>query len=124
VPAPEVEVDELLAGFDDSRPLYEAVDALALSLGDVRSRITRTQVAYRRRRTFALFWIPARHRGRGPGIPVVLSIVRDHQMASSRFKETLAISPGRWLHHLELRDVAELDDEVHEWLLAAADEAT
>jgi hypothetical protein len=29
-------------------------------------------------------------------------------------------TPGRWMHHLEVRDVTELDDEVAGWLLDAA----
>lgn len=38
---------------------------------------------------------------------------------SPRWKEIVEPALGHFMHHLELRDPAELDDEVHGWLRRA-----
>jgi hypothetical protein len=53
----------------------------------------------------------------------VLSIALDRELSSSRFKQVVHPSPRIWLHHLELRSLDDLDDEVQSWLRAAYDAA-
>jgi len=50
---------------------------------------------------------------------VVLSIELGHRDESRR----LRVSPRHWIHHLEVRAVAELDDEVGVWLREATERA-
>jgi hypothetical protein len=40
---------------------------------------------------------------------------------SDRFKEVVNPGPGRWMHHLEIQDLSDIDDEVRHWLKEAAD---
>jgi Domain of unknown function (DUF5655) len=53
----------------------------------------------------------------------VLSIAMDRPIVSDRFKEVVQPAPGTWMHHLEVRDPGEIDDEVATWLRDAADRA-
>ncbi|HSK90808.1 MAG TPA: DUF5655 domain-containing protein [Euzebyales bacterium] len=92
------------------------------SFGAVEVRTTKSQIAFRRRRGFAYVWLPPRYL-RAPQAEVVLSIALDHALPSPRFKEIAHPARGVWQHHLQIGDVAEVDDEVREWLRAAYDRA-
>lgn len=94
--------------------------ALVPTYPDLTVRVSKSQVAFRRRRGFAYLWVPGRYLRR-PTAPVVLSLATPHRIASPRFKEV--VRPGPWMHHLELTAAAEVDEEVIGWLTAAADEA-
>jgi hypothetical protein len=91
--------------------------ALVAARPDVTVRVTRSQVAFRRRRGFAYLWRPGRYL-RHPAADVVLSLALDERLASPRFKEV--VHPGPWMHHLEIHVLEDVDDEVLGWLDAAA----
>jgi hypothetical protein len=42
-----------------------------------------------------------------------------HRQSSSRFKEVAHPARTTWMHHLEVRSLEELDDEVLSWLAQA-----
>lgn len=94
--------------------------ALRRTYPDVSVRVSRSQVAFRRGRGFAYLWVPGQYLRR-PAAPVVLSIASRERISSPRFKEV--VHPGPWMHHLEVTDAGQVDDEVRGWLLAAAEEA-
>lgn len=87
-------------------------------LGAPEVRVTRSQVAYRRRRAFAWTWLPGRWL-RAPAADVVLSIALPRRDESPRWKEVVHPSGRWWMHHLEIRAEDDLDDEVAAWLAEA-----
>ena len=119
-------LDEQLDAFFDDRAeahsLFDAVRSLIEALGPVDLRVTKSQVAFSRRRAFAWAWMPDRYL-RGETAPLVLSIALSRRDESPRWKEAVEPRPGRWMHHLELRSADELDDEVRAWLTEARDAA-
>jgi hypothetical protein len=94
-------------------------DELTEAFDDVEVRTTRSQVAFRRRRGFAVLWRPGRYLA-NPGAEVVLSILLDRSASSPRWKEVVHPAPGRWQHHLEVHAVTDIDAEVRTWLHEAA----
>lgn len=84
-------------------------------------RTTISQVAFRHRRAFAWVWNPRRHLK--TAVPAVLSIALPRHLHSARVKEVVHTAPGAWMHHLELHDVSELDEEIAGWLKEAFDAA-
>ena len=94
--------------------------ALAGTYPDLTVRVTKSQVSFARRRGFAYLWEPGRYLRRAAA-PVVLSIALDRRLTSDRFKEV--VHPGPWMHHLEVLDPDEVDDEVLGWLREAAEQA-
>ncbi|MGZ4531368.1 MAG: DUF5655 domain-containing protein, partial [Mycobacteriaceae bacterium] len=84
--------------------------------------ISRSQAAFRRKRGFAYLWMPGQYL-RGPTAEVVLSIVLGRLDESTRFKEVAHPAPAHWIHHLEIHNLSDLDDEVAGWLREAADRA-
>ena len=85
------------------------------SVGPVQVRTTCSQVAFRRRRGCAYLWLPVAW-ARGSGVLVVLSIALWRQDDSRRWKQVAHPRRGIWMHHLEVRTLADLDEEVRAWL--------
>ncbi len=98
------------------------VNAVLAGVPGVEVRTSRSQVAFRRRRGFAYLWLPGRYLAR-PGAAVVLSIVLDRHDSSPLWKEVAHPAPTHWMHHLEVRDAAAIDEQVATWLGEAGEQA-
>ena len=86
-------------------------------LADIETHESASQIAFRHGRTFAIVWRPGRYLR--SGVPRVLSLVMREQLGSPRFKEVVKVAGDTWMHHLELRSAAEVDDEVRGWIRLA-----
>jgi hypothetical protein len=111
--------EEFFAGHPDALAVFRKVRAVVKTLGPFEVRVTKSQVALRRKRGFAFVWMPGQYL-RHPAADVVLSIALGRPLSSERFKEVAHPAPNRWMHHLEVHDVADIDDEVEGWLAEAA----
>jgi hypothetical protein len=117
-----MEIDEFFAGRQESKEIFDALCKAILSLGSVKSRISKSQIAFQRRTTFAWAWTPDRYL-RGKQAPLVLTIGLRHRDPSPRWKEVVKPAPGRFTHHLELYSVADIDNQIRAWLKEAWTEA-
>jgi hypothetical protein len=52
---------------------------------------------------------------------VVLSVALGRRDESPRWKEVAHPASTHWLHHLEIQDAAEIDEQVTQWLREACD---
>lgn len=111
-----------LAGSELGLATLARVREVLASHPGVVERTTRSQVAFGRRTVFAFLWRPGQYL-RHPGAEVVLSIGLPHHVGSPRFKEVAHPTAARWIHHLEVHEVGDLDDDVAAWLREAADAA-
>jgi hypothetical protein len=80
--------------------------------------VSKSQVAFARRRIFARAWVPGQYLGDGYA-PLVLTLGFRRRDPLPRWKQIVEPAPGRFTHHLELRAIEEIDDEVRAWLLEA-----
>jgi hypothetical protein len=94
-------------------------DDLTEAFEDVEVRTSRSQVAFRRRRGFAVLWRPGRYLA-NPGAEVVLSVLLERRVDSPRWKEVVQPAPGHWQHHLEVHAADDIDEEIRGWLHEAA----
>lgn len=108
-------VDEFFAGHEDAREIFDHLRRLIESLGPITLRVTKSQVAFRRRTAFAWAWMPAMYLDEA-NAPLVVTIALRHRDPSPRWKEVVEPRPGRFTHHLELRATAEIDTQVQRWL--------
>ena len=113
-------LDEYLASKPASRQLLDALTELLARIGPAEVRVSKSQVAFRRRLAFAWAWCPGQYR-QGRGAPLVLSIALRRRDPSSRWKQVVEPAPGRFMHHLELVQASDLDDQVRTWLQEAWD---
>jgi hypothetical protein len=111
-------VDDFFAGQAESRRLFDAVRRAIEAIGEAEVRVTKSQIAFCRRKAFARVWRPRQYlKGRGP--PLVLTLGFDRQDESPRWKEIVEPRPGYFTHHLELHSTDDVDGEVIEWLRRA-----
>ncbi len=109
--------EELFAGHPDALAICRRVQQVLSAVGEVSVAVTKSQVAFRRRRTVALVWRPGQYVA--SAVPAVLSIPLPYEITSDRFKEIAHPAPTVWMHHLEVSEVSEVDDEVCGWLADA-----
>lgn len=116
-------IGEFFAGSPLGAATFGWTSGVVAGLGPAVVRVTATQVAFRHRIGFAWIWLPGTWLAR-PEAEVVLSLGLRQRLASPRWKEVVEPYPGRWMHHLEVRDPATLDEEVAGWVAAAYDAAS
>jgi hypothetical protein len=110
MPSPE----SFFEGHPDGLAVYQAVARAVAALGGSQVRVTKSQIAFRRRKGFAWVWRPGQYVA--STVPAVLSIALPREVGSVRFKEVVHPTPSVWMHHLELSDPGAVDDEVAGWL--------
>jgi len=113
---------EFFSGHEESSRIFEAVREVVAAVGPADIRITKSQVAFRRRTGFAFVWMPEMYLRKGD-VPLVLTIGLRRRDNSPRWKQIVEPAPGRFTHHLELRSDADIDDEVRGWLQEAWESA-
>lgn len=114
-------LDEFFGGHDESRALFDAVRVAIGTVGRSDMRVTRSQIAFRRRTVFAIVWMPETYLGRGA--PLVLTVALRRHDDSPRWKQVVEPAPGRFTHHLELHSTADIDRAVRNWLREAWEDA-
>jgi hypothetical protein len=114
---------ELLDGHPVAVSIYEKVRSCLADLGPYEARTSKSQIAFRRERGFAYLWLPGQYL-KNPDAEVVLSIALGRRVPSERFKEIAHPAEHQWMHHLEVDEPGEIDDEVVEWLREALERAS
>jgi hypothetical protein len=115
-------LDQYFEGNELSRRLFESLREMVETIGSAEIRVTKSQVAFYRRKAFAWVWIPGKYLRR-KAAPLVLTLGFDHKDRSSRWKEIVGPAPGQFTHHLELYSTADIDNQVRGWLHEAWKEA-
>jgi hypothetical protein len=113
-----MKLDEYFVGREKSWRIFESLRDMIDSLGMAEIRVSKSQVAFYRRKAFAWACIPGQYL-RGRGAPLVLTLALRHRDPSPRWKEVVEPAPGRFTHHLELWSASDIDDEVQAWLQEA-----
>lgn len=115
--------EQFFAGCELGLAAFEEICERVRASGPFEVRVSKSQVALRRRRGFAYLWLPGQYLAR-PTAEVVLTIALGRAVESARFKEVAHPNSAEWMHHLEIRALSDLDDEVGTWLREAAERAT
>jgi hypothetical protein len=114
----EAGLEGFFSGQEAARAIFNAVRRAVAEIGPYELRVSKSQVAFRLSRTFAIAWMPAQYLRR-KAAPLVLTVSLSYRHPSLRWKEIVQPAPGRFTHHLELYDPAEVDEEVLGWLKEA-----
>jgi hypothetical protein len=111
--------EEFFDGYPRSKILYEAVKNTIAQIGTAEIHVTKSQVAFRRRKNFAWVWIPGRSLRGKKLAPLVLTFSLTRSDPSPRWKQIVQTAPRRYTHHLELFSPVDIDGQVCDWLLNA-----
>lgn len=115
----DLTIDDFFQGREDSRSLFNALLREVDRLGESTVCILKSQVAFRRKRNFAVVWMPSQYLKNRPTAPLVLTLSFPARDPSPRWKEITEVGPKRFTHHLELYRKSEIDEEVRNWLKMA-----
>lgn len=115
--------EEFFAGHGLGLAAFEKLSEGLRAFGPLEVRVSKGQVALRRRRGFAYLWLPGQYLKK-PTAEVVLTIALGRLVESPRFKKVAHHGSADWMHHLEIHALSDLDDEVESWLREAAERAT
>lgn len=118
--ASAADAEEWLSSDELGLAVFQRVAQIVQEQGGAELRVAATQLGWARRRGFAFLWSPRRWLGER-GAEVVLSFDLSRRDASPRWKQVVQVRPGRFLHHLEVRSIDEVDDEVARWAVEAYD---
>lgn len=111
--------EQFFHGHPQAGRIYAAVAAAVAQIGPAGVRVSRSQVAFRRKRNFAVVWMPGQYLHGRDLAPLVLTLLFPQREPSPRWKEVVQAAPGRFTHHLELRAPGEVDAQVRAWLRQA-----
>ena len=114
--------EEFFAGHPLGLLVLARVVRIGEAVGPVEVRASTSQVALHRRRGFAWLWLPGRYLAH-PTAELVLSLALGRHDPSPRWKQVVEPAPSQWMHHLEVRSLDDVDDEVAAWLREAAERA-
>jgi predicted transport protein len=108
-------LDEFFRDASLSRKLFEALAAEIERFGKASVRVTKSQVAFRRKKNVAVVWLPGKYL-KPPVAPLVLALSFPKRDDSHRWKQITQVAPKRFTHHLELHALEDIDAQVRGWL--------
>ncbi|MCW5658479.1 MAG: hypothetical protein KIT60_12310 [Burkholderiaceae bacterium] len=111
-------LDEFFGDDLVARRLFDALAKEVARFGSANIRVSKSQVAFRRKKNVAVVWMPGSYLER-PSAPLVLTLSFPKRDDSPRWKEVTQISASRFTHHLELHEVKDINAQVKGWLHAA-----
>ncbi len=114
----QLTLDEFFGEVKAARSIFEALSLEIATFGRATVRVSKSQVAFRRRKNVAVVWMPVRYL-QNPPAPLVLTLSFPHRDESHRWKEITQVTSTRFTHHLELHSVKDIDTQVKGWLHAA-----
>lgn len=120
---PGQSVNDFFQGRSASKRLFNAITREVDQLGDATVQVSKSQIAFRRKRNFASVWIPDQYLKSRLIAPLVLTLSFSQPDSSSRWKEIIAVGPKRFTHHLELYRESDIDEQVRRWLRTAWESA-
>jgi hypothetical protein len=108
-------LDDFFQENEQSGTIFEAIRSVIDTIGPTEMRVSKSQIAFWRRKAVARIWLPVRYLKGGPA-PLVLTLGFRYRDTSPRWKEIAEPTPGRFTHHLELHSIDDLDLQVRDWL--------
>jgi hypothetical protein len=117
-----MDIDAFFHGHGESRRIFDTLRQVIEPMQPASMAITKSQIAFRRRRPFAWAWVPDRYL-HGKHAPLVLSLALRYREPSARWKQVVEPVRGKFMHHLELKSTKDLDQEATDWIWEAWAEA-
>lgn len=115
------ETDALTKSFFASQPqaypLFVAIGNLIVAnFKEITVKIQKTQIAFASKRNFAFVWFPPFPIKNRPDVYVVFSFGNDIETKNPRIIEAKEVSPKRWIHHVLISKLEDVDAQMLAWL--------
>ena len=118
--------EQILQFFDrypDAIPLYEKFEKCVEDLvPEVRIKVQKTQISFYNRHMFAcVSFARVRRKKDCPDCYIVVTFGLEHKAESPRIDIATEPYPNRWIHHVLISELEEIDDELMGWIREAAE---
>ena len=98
--------------------LFSVVERMISGIGPVTVTIKKSQISFGTKRKFAWVWLP-RPWDRRPENSIVLTFGLARQLEDKQIVQAVEPYPGRWTHHVIIREECDLNENVRGWLCEA-----
>ena len=118
-------MEEILQFFDshpDAFPLYDKFEKCVTEhVPEARIKVQKTQISFYNRHMFAcVSFARVRKKKDCPDSYIVVTFGLDHRAVSPRIDIATEPYPNRWIHHVLISELSEIDDELMAWVEEAA----
>lgn len=105
----------------EERSLFDALSQRIFEhFPDVSIKVQKSQIAFCCARPFCWVWLPIRDGIKGrPERYLIASFGLNQEIVHTRLVGTTQPIPGRWTHHTIIGSIAEIDDELMDWIARA-----
>ncbi len=98
-------------------PLFVAVaNPIVAQFKEVTVKIQKTQIAFSSQHNFAFVWLPPFKVKNRPETYIVVSFGTEAEIKHPRIVDAREVQPKRWIHHVLLSRVEEVDETLMGWL--------
>ena len=110
-------------GHGDALPLYERLrEVIFQHCTQVSVEVKKTQISFRSRYLFAAAsFLPVRPAQERPASYLTVTFSLPYRLDSPRIDAAVIVSAKRWTHHMLLSQVQQIDEQLCQWLVQAAD---
>ncbi len=84
--------------------------------GDVRIRVSKTQISFYNKHIFAMASLPLRRRRDWPKEFLMVTFGLEHPKRSDRIAMAVEAYPNRWTHHVIVATPRDVDDELMDFI--------
>jgi hypothetical protein len=101
-------------------PLFETVyNFISNEFDDIKIKAQKTQITFSNRYGFAFISLPKRKIKSPADVSITLTLGLNRKVESPRVYYASEPYPGRWTHHIIVKDESEIDSEIKEWIREA-----
>lgn len=103
-------------------PLYQKFEEyVCAAVRNVEIKVQKTQISFYNRRMFAcISFAGVRKKSMRPDYYIVITFGLEHEVQSPRIDVATEAQPNRWMHHVLISDVSEIDEELMGWIKEAS----
>jgi hypothetical protein len=99
--------------------LFSEIKKSLESLGEVESKVSKTQIAFKNKRQFAWVWLPMPWDKKRPKNCIILSFAFYRQIKNYRIVQSVKTRDNTWMHHIVIQAKSDIDGVVQKYLKQA-----
>ncbi|MGG3562804.1 DUF5655 domain-containing protein [Neobacillus rhizosphaerae] len=112
----EKDIENFFSNQEHLITLFLAVYQMIQSIAPVSFDVNKSQISFGTKPKFAWVWQHKPWLNKRPENAIVLTFCVGRYIEHDQIVEATEPYPGRWIHHLMIRDKSELTSDVNKWL--------
>ena len=118
----EADLMRFFENHPEEQAVYETLEArMAERFPDASVRVQKSQISFYNRHLFAAASLPLRRKKGWPARCLMVTFGRGTKCPSPRIAVATEPYPGRWTHHVVVSEPEQIDGELLDWLVQAAE---